>query len=54
VANARSLDYMAYTRGSREDFDRMARVSGDKGWSWDSLIPYMRKVPSFDLDPELF
>lgn len=35
---------MAYTRGSKEDYDRWANVTGDDGWSWDKLIPYMRKV----------
>ncbi|CAK5271523.1 unnamed protein product [Mycena citricolor] len=38
------LDYMVYTRGSAEDFDRFATVTGDQGWSWDKLVPYMRKV----------
>ncbi|KAL0945952.1 hypothetical protein HGRIS_012230 [Hohenbuehelia grisea] len=36
-------DGMMYTRGSAEDFDRFASVSGDKGWSWDALQPYIRK-----------
>ena len=35
---------MAYSRGSRDDFDRWADVTGDGGWSWDALQPYMRKV----------
>lgn len=35
---------MAYYRGSEEDFNRFAAVTGDQGWSWNSLIPYMRKV----------
>ncbi|KAJ7457809.1 aryl-alcohol-oxidase from pleurotus Eryingii [Mycena latifolia] len=52
--NGRSLTYilevlydMVYTRGSKEDFDRFARVTGDDGWSWDSMIPYMRKNEHF-------
>ena len=35
---------MAYTRGSKDDYDRWARVTDDEGWSWDSLFPYMLKV----------
>jgi choline dehydrogenase-like flavoprotein len=35
---------MVYTRGSREDFDRLARIADDERWSWDSLVPYMKKV----------
>lgn len=34
---------MIYTRGSSDDFDRYARISGDSGWSWTSLQPYFKK-----------
>ena len=34
---------MIYTRGSSEDFDRYAKVSGDSGWSWNSVLPYFKK-----------
>ncbi|KAJ7504892.1 aryl-alcohol oxidase-like protein [Mycena galericulata] len=34
---------MVYTRGSAEDYDRWAAVTGDPGWSWDSLLPYFFK-----------
>ena len=39
-----TLDDMVFTRGSKDDYDRWARVTDDKGWSWDSLFPYMLKV----------
>ena len=42
--NVYALDDMAFTRGSKDDYDRWARVTDDKGWSWDSLFPYMLKV----------
>lgn len=35
---------MAYTRGSRDDYDRWANITGDDGWKWDNLYPYMIKV----------
>ncbi|KAF8581448.1 GMC oxidoreductase [Ramaria rubella] len=38
-----STNGMAYTRGSAEDFDRYAKVTGDIGWSWNSLQSYIRK-----------
>ena len=38
------VDYMVYTRGSKDDYDRWARTVGDEGWSWDALFPYMLKV----------
>lgn len=43
---------MVYTRGARDDFDRFASHTGDSGWSWNSLFPYVLKnerlVPSAD------
>ena len=41
------LDYLIYTRGSSDDFDRYAKVSGDSGWSWTSLQPYFKKNEKF-------
>ncbi|KAK7052417.1 pyranose dehydrogenase 3 [Favolaschia claudopus] len=34
---------MFYTRGSADDFDRYAELTGDSGWSWDSIFPYFLK-----------
>ena len=39
-----SLDAMDYTRGSSDDYDRWARVTGDSGWSWNELLPYFKKA----------
>ncbi|KAJ7693402.1 alcohol oxidase, partial [Mycena rosella] len=47
LGGSSSVNYMAYTRGSKEDFDRFAKVTGDDGWSWNSLVPYMRKNERF-------
>ncbi|KAJ7198824.1 aryl-alcohol oxidase, partial [Mycena pura] len=38
-----SINGMWYTRGSQDDFDRYAEVSGDPGWSWSAMQPYFRK-----------
>ncbi|KAG6844805.1 hypothetical protein H0H87_003631 [Tephrocybe sp. NHM501043] len=38
-----STNWLVYTRGSSEDFDRYAKVTGDKGWSWNSILPYFKK-----------
>lgn len=39
---------MLYTRGSSQDYDRYAQISGDPGWGWEALQPYMREAsPSF-------
>jgi choline dehydrogenase len=39
-----SEDGMIYSRGSADDYNSYARISGDNGWSWDSLLPYIKKV----------
>ncbi|KAJ7141401.1 alcohol oxidase [Mycena epipterygia] len=54
LGGSSSVNSMAYTRGSKDDYARFARVSGDEGWSWDKLIPYMRKNERFSppaMDP---
>ncbi|KAJ6465403.1 hypothetical protein C8R45DRAFT_839805, partial [Mycena sanguinolenta] len=37
------LDLMFYTRGSKDDFDRYAQLTGDPGWSWDRIFPFFLK-----------
>lgn len=39
-----SLDYCVWTRGPADDYDRLAKLTGDPGWSWDNLLPYFKKV----------
>ena len=45
------LDGMVYVRGSSDDWDRYADVTGDVGWSWDNMQPYIRKVVLLSLRP---
>ncbi|KAJ7681664.1 alcohol oxidase [Mycena rosella] len=49
LGGSTSVNCQIYTRGSKEDFDRWAKVTGDDGWSWNSLIPYQRKNERFSL-----
>jgi choline dehydrogenase-like flavoprotein len=34
---------MAWSRGSREDYDAWERL-GNPGWGWDGLLRYFQKV----------
>ncbi|RDB17746.1 Pyranose dehydrogenase 1 [Hypsizygus marmoreus] len=43
LGGSSSVNYLAYSRGSSDDFDRYAKLTGDSGWSWNSLQPYFRK-----------
>ncbi|THH16396.1 hypothetical protein EW146_g4235 [Bondarzewia mesenterica] len=44
LGGSTSINYMIYSRGSADEFDRYARVTGDDGWSWDALQPYIKKL----------
>ncbi|KAJ6456029.1 hypothetical protein C8R47DRAFT_1249178 [Mycena vitilis] len=37
------MEGMIYSRGSSEEYDRLANISGDAGWSWENLQPYVLK-----------
>ncbi|KAJ7474300.1 aryl-alcohol oxidase-like protein, partial [Mycena latifolia] len=43
LGGSSSLNAMIYHRGPSEDFDRIANVSGDSGWSWNNLQQYIFK-----------
>ncbi|KAJ3785320.1 aryl-alcohol oxidase [Lentinula aff. detonsa] len=40
LGGSSSINGMFYTRGSADDFDRFAAVTGDNGWSWDNVQQY--------------
>ncbi|KAF9483045.1 alcohol oxidase [Pholiota conissans] len=42
IGGSSSVNYLAYTRGSKEDYDRYATLSGDAGWGWDAMTPFFR------------
>jgi len=43
VGGGSSVNAMAYTRGSRADYERWSIATGDPGWGWDGLLPYFKK-----------
>ncbi|KAG7439444.1 aryl-alcohol oxidase precursor [Guyanagaster necrorhizus] len=47
LGGSSAVNFMVYTRGSSQDYDRYAAISGDEGWSWDSLQPYIRRAERF-------
>ncbi|OJT08261.1 Pyranose dehydrogenase [Trametes pubescens] len=44
LGGSTSTNFMFYTRGSSDEFDKLARVSGDNGWSWKQILPYILKT----------
>ncbi|KAK0201309.1 alcohol oxidase [Desarmillaria ectypa] len=47
LGGSSAVNFMVYTRGSSQDYDRYAAISGDEGWSWDNLQPYIRRTERF-------
>lgn len=43
LGGSSSINFMIYTRSAVEDFDRWAKLTGDSGWSWNSLVKYFKK-----------
>ena len=38
-----SINAMLYLRGQARDYDEWARLTGDPGWSWQSVLPIFRQ-----------
>ena len=38
-----SINAMLYLRGQRRDYDEWARLTGDSGWSWESVLPVFKR-----------
>ncbi|KAJ8507343.1 hypothetical protein ONZ45_g10276 [Pleurotus djamor] len=52
LGGSSSINGMLYTRGSAENYNRIAQLSGDDGWSWDHLQHYIRKHERFSRSPD--
>ncbi|MGE5339369.1 MAG: GMC family oxidoreductase [Gemmatimonadota bacterium] len=39
-----SINAMIYMRGQKRDYDEWAALTGDSGWSWDSVLPAYRRT----------
>ncbi|KAJ8516161.1 hypothetical protein ONZ45_g6505 [Pleurotus djamor] len=43
LGGSSSVNDVVYNYGGSDDYDRWASYTGDAGWSWSELIPFMRK-----------
>lgn len=49
LGGSTAVNCLVYTRGSRDDIDMWAKLSGDKSWGWDAMLPYFTKGEKFNL-----
>ncbi|KAF9466961.1 alcohol oxidase [Collybia nuda] len=45
------LNFMVLTRGNSEEYDSFQDL-GNKGWNWDTLLPYLKKSETFTAPPQ--
>ncbi|KAF9447313.1 GMC oxidoreductase [Macrolepiota fuliginosa MF-IS2] len=48
LGGSSSVNGMFYTRGPASDYDRLASVTGDAGWSWENIQSYLEKASITD------
>lgn len=53
LGGSSSLNYFTWIPGSKGTFDLWEKFGG-KEWTWDSLLPYLRKSASYHDDEKLY
>ena len=49
IGGSSSINGLIYIRGQPEDYDHWAQL-GNRGWSWDDCLPYIRKAERWEGD----
>lgn len=53
LGGSSSLNYFTWVPGCKPTFDQWAEYGGQE-WTWDPLVPYLRKSATYHDDPQLF
>ncbi|OAA57509.1 glucose-methanol-choline (gmc) oxidoreductase [Niveomyces insectorum RCEF 264] len=53
LGGSSSLNYFTWVPGCKPTFDMWAEYGGPE-WSWDPLVPYLRKSATYHDDPKLY
>ncbi|KAI1385500.1 GMC oxidoreductase [Hypoxylon trugodes] len=51
LGGSSALNLMTWNRASKEDYDAWEKL-GNKGWGWDSLLPFFKRTEGFHLSKE--
>ncbi|KAI0712308.1 alcohol oxidase [Earliella scabrosa] len=52
LGGSTAINQMVFCRGTKDDYDRWAEVTGDEGWSWSELQEYILKVDRVTASPD--
>ncbi len=47
LGGSSSINAMIYMRGQKRDYDEWARLSGDRAWAWDNVLPLFKSVEDY-------
>ncbi|KAH6888359.1 hypothetical protein BKA70DRAFT_1409386 [Coprinopsis sp. MPI-PUGE-AT-0042] len=47
LGGSSSINYMVHQYGSSEDYDKMAALTGDSGWSWNNMKKFITRHEKF-------
>lgn len=53
LGGSSALNYFTWVPGCKPTFDQWAEYGGQE-WSWDPLLPYLRKSATYHDDPQLY
>ena len=49
IGGCSSINAMLYLRGQRRDYDEWARLTGDRAWAWENVLPVFRRSEDYHL-----
>ncbi|KAJ3575777.1 hypothetical protein NP233_g879 [Leucocoprinus birnbaumii] len=51
LGGSSSHNGLIWIRGSSNDYDKWAEITGDEGWSWKQMVPYFKKTERWTVAP---